>query len=468
VGFAAEDAREGSAPRRWRLVELRPHQMLVLGFAACVAFGALLLMLPAASRRVPPLRWDEAVFTATSAVCVTGLTVVDTGSDLSPFGQAIVLVLIQVGGLGIMTFSTLLLFAAGGRPSLAAIEATGQSMGVPPSDIRSMVRSVVLVTFALEMAGALALFALFARTSPQGEGLAARAWSAVFHSVSAFCNAGFSLRSEGLERYRDSWGVCAVFMVLILAGGIGFPVLREAGISLRSRWRSERRPPVSLHAKLALSTSVVLLVLGAAAFLATEWSNPQSLASLPLGTKVLAAVFQSTAARTAGFSTVQIGSLAPATLLLLMFLMFVGASPCSTGGGIKTTTLGVLAVTAASKLRGHEEPRAFGRSLPGQVISRAVTVLLLSGMLVLTFVWFVLVAEGQRFGFGKVAFEAVSAFGTVGLSTGITKELGTVARMLLVVLMFAGRLGPLTLVVSVSRREGPERIRYPSEGLLVG
>lgn len=450
---------------RWRLSDLRPHQLLVLGFASCTAVGTALLMLPA-SARGDALSWHEALFTATSAVCVTGLTVVDTGSRLSALGQLILLLLIQVGGLGIMAFSTFFLFAARARPSLAAVEATGQSMGVMPGDLRSTLRSIVPLVFVLEAIGAAVLFVLFAHGDGRPTG--GRMWESIFLSVSAFCNAGFALRADSLQSYRDSWAVCLVFMVLITTGGIGFPVLRELGISVRAWMAGVRRAPVSLHAKMALSVSALLFAAGAVAFAIAEWSNPESISGLSVHAKVLAAIFQSVTARTAGFCTVRIETLAPATLLFLIFLMFVGASPCSTGGGIKTTTLGVAIVSVVSGLRGREEPCVFGRSIPKQVVSRAFMVLTLSTILVLSASWLMLLVEGKRFGMMAAVFETVSAFGTVGLSTGITPELGVPARLLLIVLMFAGRLGPLTLVLSVAGREGPDRINYPSEPLLVG
>ena len=216
-----------------------------------------------------------------------------------------------------------------------------------------------------------------------------------------------------------------------------------------------------------LVTTGVLLLAGTLGFMATEWHGP-ALSGLPVHARILSSMFQSVTARTAGFSTVSIGALAPATLFMVVILMFVGASPCSTGGGIKTSTVGVLGVLAISKLRGREEPCAFGRSVPRPAVMRAVTVALLAGIVALVFTWLVMVAEAGRFGFGQLVFEVISAFGTVGLSTGITPELGTVSRLLLIALMYIGRLGPLTVVVSVARREQPDLVRYPTEPMLIG
>ncbi len=468
---------QGPARARSWVRELRPHQLLVLGFAACIVVGTVLLRLPVSAAR-EALSWTDALFTSTSAVCVTGLVVVDTGKALSGFGQAVTLVLFQIGGLGIMTFSTLFLLAAGGRPSLAAMAATGEALGSSRmKDVRGMVVSVIKVTVAVEAAAILLLFVMFvARRSPD-ETVTGCAWSALYHAVSAFCNAGFGLHSDSLERYRGAWDVNLVIVALVITGGIGFPVLRDLARLVRSPRKGGKRHILSLHTKIVLITTALLLVLGTVSFLATEWGNEEGLASLPVHKRVLAAFFQSTTARTAGFSTVSIARLAPATLFFMAFLMFVGASPCSTGGGVKTTTLGILGVLAISKLRGREEPTAFNRSIPRAVVSRAVTVALLSLLLVVTFIWMLLVAEkdalaagpgNEGFSFMQVVFEAISAFGTVGLSTGITSKLASPSKFLLIALMFVGRLGPLTVVVSVARRERPDKVKYPAEQLMVG
>ncbi len=468
---------QGPARSKSWVPELRPHQLLVLGFAGCILVGTVLLRLPVSAVR-GALSWTDALFTSTSAVCVTGLVVVDTGHDLSGFGQAVTLLLFQVGGLGIMTFSTLFLLAAGGRPSLAAMTATGEVLGTSRmKDIRGMVVRVVKVTLAIEAVAVVALFVMFIARRGEDQTAAGCAWSALYHSVSAFCNAGFGLHSDSLERYRGAWDVNLVIVALIITGGIGFPVLRDLARFVRMPRKGGKRKALSLHTKIVLITTGLLLVLGTVSFLATEWGNPESLGALPVHKRFLAAFFQSTAARTAGFSTLNIGALAPATLFFVVFLMFVGASPCSTGGGIKTTTVGILGVLAISKLRGREEPSAFNRSIPRQVVSRAVTVALLSLLLVVAFIWLLLVCESDRlaagpanggFSFMQMVFEAISAFGTVGLSTGITSSLGGLSKLLLVALMFIGRLGPLTVVVSVARRERPDKVKYPAEQLMVG
>jgi trk system potassium uptake protein TrkH len=348
------------------------------------------------------------------------------------------------------------------------MEATRESVGAAqPAETRGMLRRVVLMTAAIEAIGLLFLFTALAVNRTPGESIATVLWSSVFHTVSAFCNAGFGLHADSLERYRAAWSVNIVIMVLIMVGGIGFPVLRDLSRIVRAKFRGEDAPRLTLHSKVVLITTGLLLTVGALGFMVTEW-NGKGLAGMPVHAKVISAMFQSTTARTAGFSTVSIGALAPATLFMAVVLMFIGASPCSTGGGIKTSTVGVIGVLAISKLRGREEPCAFGRSIRREAVTRALTVALLAGIVVVAFVWFVMVAEAGRFGFGQIVFEAMSAFGTVGLSTGITPELGTVSRLLLVALMYIGRLGPLTVVVSVARREQPDLVQYPSEPVMIG
>jgi trk system potassium uptake protein TrkH len=452
--------------------ELRPHQLLVLGFAACIVVGTVLLRLPASAVN-GALSWTDALFMSTSAVCVTGLVVVDTGAHLSGFGQAVTLVLFQVGGLGIMTFSTLFLLAAGGRPSLAVMTATGETLGASRrSDTRAMIVRVIKFTLAIEAVAVLLLFIMFVLRRGADESVTSCFWSALYHSVSAFCNAGFGLHSDSLGRYVGAWDVNLVIVSLIIIGGIGFPVIRDLTRYFRGPRKGERLT-LSLHSKIVLITTALLLVLGTVSFLATEWGNSDSIAALPLHKRFLSAFFLSTTSRTAGFSTLDIGKLAPASLFFMVLLMFVGASPCSTGGGVKTTTLGILGVLAISKLRGREEPTAFNRSIPPAVVSRAVTVALLSLLMVVTFTWLLLVTESDalasgQFSFMQIIFEAVSAFATVGLSTGITSTLGGASKFLLIALMFVGRLGPLTVVVSVARRERPDKVKFPAEQLMVG
>lgn len=470
----ASTSASSAIPLRRAGFRLRPPQLLVLGFAGLIFVGMLLLKLPfAGSGR--SLTWVEALFTATSAVCVTGLVVVDTGADLSAFGQTVVLFLFQTGGLGIMTVSTLFLLAAGGRPSLAAAEATGSALGEDGVlSVRGTVKRVVATTVAVELVGIGLLFLFFIRHGPRGAGGAGVAWWSVFHAVSAFCNAGFCLSAASLGQYAGDAAVSLTVMLLVITGGIGFPVLRD--LARRLAWRFRRtaaedgepppRPRLSLHTKLVLAITGTLLLAGALMTLVLEWDG--ALGGLSPGGKILASFFLSTTARTAGFNTVATSGLGLAVLFGVMLMMFVGASPGSTGGGVKTTTAGVLFVAAFSRLRGRPEPGAFGRSIGGQVLWKAAVVILMGGSVLASLTWLLLVFEGGNFALHRLLFEAFSAFGTVGLSTGITRELGTLARLVLVALMFIGRLGPLSVALAISRKGLPAKLSYPAENVLIG
>ncbi len=441
----------------------KPVQLLALSFAVAISCGTLVLW-AVSNLTHRALGFVDAFFTATSAVCVTGLTVVDTAEHFDFWGQLVVLILLQLGGLGIMTFGTFLLLTAGRRVSLAAREAIEESVGVGPK-LGEVLRNILIMTAAFEVLGAVALFFIFLGHEPSA---ARAAWSAVFHSVSAFCNAGFSIYSDSLESYSASVPLNAVMAGLIVCGGIGFVVLLDLKDRVFSKDPAKAR--LSLHTKVVLVTTAVLIVVGAAAILALEWTRP-AFSGMLVGEKVLAASFQSVTARTAGFNTASISHLCGPSLLLIMLLMFIGASPCSTGGGVKTSTLGTLVIVAYSKLRGKEEASAFGRSIPEHVIWRAVGVGLAALSIIACFALAVLASEmlaGGKGRFEELLFEVFSAFGTVGLSTGVTSKLASVSKLLICVLMFIGRVGPLSLAVALAPKEARERVKLPAEPVLVG
>ncbi|MFH2218068.1 MAG: TrkH family potassium uptake protein [Pseudomonadota bacterium] len=443
-----------------------PNRIVAFGFAFLILIGTILLMLPASSKNLP-LGFVDALFTSTSAVCVTGLTVVDTGGAFSAFGQFVILVLIQAGGLGIMTLSTLFLLLARRRPGL-----TGQIViqdTYTHSSERSMteiLKDVVLFTLVIEVAGAAALFFCF---FPKF-GTANAIVLAMFHSVSAFCNAGFSLFSDSFAGYRENWLMNAVICFLIISGGIGFLVLSELKQKL-----SFRRPVwsrLSLHSKIVLSATLILLVSGAVFILLLEWGN--TLAPLSVHGRFLSAFFQSTTARTAGFNTLPIGNMTNETLFILILFMFIGASPGSCGGGVKTTTMATLMVMGMSRLRGQERPQLFNRSISEGSVRKAISVVMLStavvcaGMIVLQMTELGSASHPQSRGkFLELLFEVVSAFGTVGLSTGVTGGLTVAGKIIVTLTMFVGRLGPLVIGVAVSRR-AISRYHYAEEGIMVG
>lgn len=439
--------------RRGRLPLSPPATLLVL-YAALVVLGTGLLEVPFAT--TAPIGWLDAAFTATSAVTITGLGVVDTGTGFTAFGQVVILVLIQCGGLGIMTFAVrvlaLLGVPIGVRQRIVLQEDLNQtSFG----ELISLVQLIVKVVFCVELMGAVLLAVTFVPDLGWREGL----WSAVFHAVSAFNNAGFALYPDSLMRWAGDPMLNLVVPALIIVGGLGFTVLAE--LYRERRWRA-----FTLHTRLMLAGTGVLIPASVILTLALEWTNPGTLAALPtVPDRLLAGWFQAVTTRTAGFNTVEIGELREATSLMFMALMLIGGGSTSTAGGVKVTTFVVLLIATWGFLRKHTQMHAFGRSLREQdlfkVMSLAVmTVLLLA---LATFV-LVLTQSGELL---DIAFEAASALGTVGLSRGLTGELDAPGRLVIMVLMFAGRVGPLAFGFFLAARTAP-LIRYPAGKVYIG
>ncbi|MFW6108479.1 MAG: TrkH family potassium uptake protein [bacterium] len=468
----------GTRPAQRLVSQLRLHpaRLMVLSFALTIAVGTVLLSLPLSSAMGEPVAGVDALFTATSATCVTGLIVLDTGEDFTLFGQVVILVLLQLGGLGIMTFSVSLLLAVGGTISKQR-EVVMRDMLDQESiqDVLHLVRFILAITFVVEAVGAVVLFFSLAPS----RGYSARTlYEAVFHAISAFCNAGFSVYNDSLEAFARNPAVNAVMSVLIIVGGLGFPVLRDLLMMARSRrLRAGLAPRLKSQTKVVLTASAVLLVAGTAIFYVADAGG--SLRGMSTGERLLASWFQSVTARTAGFNTVPIGTVGQGGLLLLMALMFIGASPGSTGGGVKTTTAAVLWQAMVSAFRGREEVELFERTVPRAIVRRTVALVVLS-MLVIVLATIALMtwgeapaaagnAEGLKpAGFEDYLFEAFSAFGTVGLSTGATRQLTRAGKLLVTVLMFVGRLGPLTLALSLLGEPKRAAYAYPEERLMVG
>ncbi len=450
-----------------------PARWAVLSFLAAILLGALVLSTPLANPRDPQSGrrpWTEpvdALFTATSAVCVTGLIVRDTGSEWSLFGQIVILCLIQAGGLGIMTFYAFLASMLYRRLSMGFESMVGDVVeGRPEEHMRAMVKFICLFTFLMEGVGTLCLFLAW---RGHFEGLLECFYFSVFHAVSAFCNAGFSLYSGSLLGYRANVPVNVIFWVLIVIGGLGFLVVRDLKDYLHRRFfvRKGRRPRLSTHSKLVLTVTAVLLLIGFVGVFVME--SATSLRSAPVGERLLAAAFQSVTPRTAGFNTMKLdpAGIAPSTALLLMALMFIGGSPGSTAGGIKTTTLGVMIASIVATLRGSHRAEMFGHSLRQETVHRVASIILLAITALLGGMFFLLITETGAT-FQEVAFECTSAFGTVGLSLGLTPHLTIWGRLVLPVLMFVGRLGPITIVMSAAAVEGRIPYRYPMGHVLVG
>lgn len=443
---------------------LAPEQVLVLGFAGAIAIGTVVLSLPVSHAPGKSVALVDAFFTAVSAVCVTGLVTVDTRTTWSTFGHAVILLLMQVGGLGIMTTSTLIAFLRGKRITLPERLVMQEALGqLQLAGVVRLARSILLTTLLLEAAGAAVLALRWARDYQPLQAL----WYGVFHSVSAFNNAGFDLFSISMIGYREDPTVSLSIPLLIILGGLGFVTLTDIHQWLRGRLRGQRHE-LSVQTRMVLVVSGVLILLGTLFVLVWEHDNPETLGPLTPHGKLLAAFFQGTVPRTAGFNSVPIGSLRDATLFFMIMLMFVGASPGGTGGGVKTTTFGVVALAVWSTIRGRSDVELFGRRLGRQVVDRSLAIVASALFLITTVI--LILAGRERAPLLPIMFEVFSAFGTVGLSTGLTPHLSLAGKLIIAATMFAGRVGPLTLAVALARIQGRgERpFRYPEERVMVG
>lgn len=447
---------------------LSPHRLIFFSFATVIALGTLALHMEGG---LPDARlgWIDSLFTATSATCVTGLVVKDTGSELSLRGQLIVLGLIQVGGLGILTLSSWFLLLFGRRPSIVGRAAITESFGLPAHlTLAGLLGRAVLYTLAIEAAGVALLFSRFALLYEPRRA----AYLAVFHSVSAFCNAGFSLFSDSLERFANDPWINAVFIVLIVLGGLGFYVLEELRAAATGRGQRSRRR-WSLHTRVVLTASAILVVGGALVIFLLESLGTHL--EGPWYGRLLPSLFQSVTARTAGFNTVDISQLTNGTISFLMLLMFIGASPGSTGGGIKTTTFVILVALVVSRMRGRADAEIADRRIPPDLVSKtlAVTIAFLAGIVLCVVLLQITELAGEphpqvRGKFLELAFESVSAFATVGLSLGVTPTLSAAGKLIIVLAMFVGRLGPLAFALTLIGERRGLPYRYPEERILIG
>ncbi len=406
-----------------------------------------------------------ALFTSTSAVCVTGLSVVDVGKFYSFWGQLFLVLLVQIGGLGYMTATTFLLLLLGRKFGLRDKIAIQQSLDQSGlAGVVQLVRSIIATTAIFELTGVFVLLLVFIPQHGWNYGL----WLAIFHSVNSFNNAGFSLFSDSLIGYVKSVPVNLVVTLLIIFGGIGYEVIMEMFLAVRDRLNRTRRKIVfSLHFKVVTTTTIFLLILGTIAFLLTEFSNADTFGSLSYSEKVMAAWFQSVTPRTAGFNTIDIGKMTDAGLFITIALMFIGASPGSTGGGIKTTTFRVLYSCTKAVLQGKDEVSCYQRRVPYSLILKTIGVVF--GSLMLVIIATVLISlSDQQFEFLQVLFEVMSAFATVGLSTGITPKLSTFAELVIIATMYLGRVGVLLLISAVLGDPKHSVVHYPEENLYVG
>jgi trk system potassium uptake protein TrkH len=451
-----------------RILKAHPATLVLASFLLVITIGALLLNLPVCTK-TGGIQWVDALFTATSAVCVTGLVVVDTGACFTVPGQLVILALIQIGGLGVMTISVFL-FRWIGRSISFRQRMVMQDLfaHTPREDIFSLVKSIVFLTLGAEAVGAVLLTIHWSREFAFSKAL----YTAVFHSVSAFCNAGFALFPDSMTRYSDNLMLNLTICSLIVIGGIGFPVLYD--LQCQAKFHKAKRCRLSIQTKTVLLTTLVLIVSGALMFGLLE---RRALVEVPsLAHRILVPIFQSITCRTAGFNTVDIASLNDATLALMVFLMFFGASPGSCGGGVKTTTLALLAAFTLSRLMRRKRVNIFKKSVPPETVTRSVSLVLVSVGIIGLVLFLILVgsepdmydAAGWHGFFLETLFETVSAFGTVGLSMGITAALTTWGKLWIILTMIIGRVGVLTFAYIIAGTGATRGVEYSEENLMIG
>jgi trk system potassium uptake protein TrkH len=444
-------------------MNIQPPMLILLSFLSLVLIGTGLLLLPRATVG-GSMNVIDALFMSTSAVCVTGLLVVDTATYFTPFGHGILLALIQIGGLGIMTLTTFFAYVVGSGSNLKEY-ATMQSLLGEESigKIRSVIVQIALVTVAVELVGAFLLYQSVEASEFATDGK--RAFFAVFHAVSSYCNAGFTLTTENLSAsfLRFNVGVSVTVMVLVTLGGLGFPVLVNLGRLLRPKSQDGSRSRLTLHSKVVLLTSLALLLTGAAGFYFLE--RDDAIANLSTGEQALAALLHSVSARTAGFNTVDIGALTAPTLFLITLLMWIGASPGSTGGGIKTTTFTLSLLNIYAIASGRNKVELFRKQVADISVIKAFSTIILSFFMINGALYALIVTESHPF--QALLFEVVSALSTVGLSTGITPSLSTSGKGIIILCMFVGRVGLLAVVVALTRRRSGEHYDFTQEQVLV-
>ncbi|GII05422.1 TrkH family potassium uptake protein [Planobispora takensis] len=436
-----------------------PAQIIVTAFAVAAGIGTALLASPLAGESGEPTRLIDALFTAVSAVCVTGLVVVDTGGHWSAFGEVTIMLLIQAGGLGIMTLATLFAVMISGRLGLRArMWAQAETKTLQPADLRRVIRNVVLFSLATEAVIATVLTIRFA--TGYGEQLGRAAYLGLFHAVSAFNNAGFGLWPDNLVRFAtDAW-ICLPIAAGVVIGGLGFPVVFE----LFRSWRHPRS--WSVLTRITVVVTAALLLAGFLVFTITEWGNPRTLGPMDVPGKLLAGFFTGVMPRTAGFNSLDVAAMEPTSWLATDMLMFIGGGSAGTAGGIKVTTFAVLAYVLWAELRGETRVNAGHRRLTAAVQRQALTIALLSVALVIVSTYVLLAITPHSL--DKLLFETISAFATVGLSTGITAALTPAGQLLVALLMFAGRVGPATLFSALALRTRVRRYELPEEQVIVG
>lgn len=440
-----------------------PVQIIAIGFAAIILIGAFLLSLPIATIEGVKTPFIDCIFTSTSAVCVTGLVTVDTGTYWSYFGKTVIMLLIQIGGLGFMSFATLIALIAGKRITLKERLLIRESISLTSlQGIVRFARYILTFTFSIELIGALFLSIQFI---PEF-GLAKGIYYSIFHAVSAFCNAGFDLMGgySSVTGYSGNALIILTLSALIIIGGLGFYVWDDI-------YNYKRNRRLSLQTKVVISTSIFLIVFGFVMFFIFEYSNPATLKDMSMKDKLLSAFFASVSPRTAGFNSIDLASMSMASVLLTIILMFIGGSPGSTAGGIKTSTAGVLLLTVISVIKGREDTEVFKKKISKETVYKAFAVVVIAlGLVFSVTVLLTITESGAGVPFEQYLFEATSAFGTVGLTMGLTQKLTTIGKVIVAITMYAGRIGPLTLLVAIAIRSDNKTnsIKYPEGKILVG
>lgn len=441
-------------------LKLLPTQILVLGFAGIILIGALLLMLPIASVDGESMGLLNALFESTSAVCVTGLVVVDTGTQLTLFGQIVIISLIQIGGLGFMTTATLLFLLLGKRITLKERLVMQEALNqFTLEGVVRLTKNIIYVTILIEGIGALLLSLRFIPTFGWAKGI----YYSVFHAISAFCNAGFDLMGNyrSLTGFVDDPIVNLTIGGLIIFGGLGFSVILDIfHTDSYKRW--------SLHSKLVVAMTISLLVIGMLFFFVVEYKNPETLGSLDGSGKIFASFFQSVTSRTAGFNTIDQAALRDTSKLMTILLMFIGASPASTGGGIKTVTAVVIFLMTVSVIKGKEDIEVSKKRIPRDIVDRALAIALINLSILITGTMILSITESHSF--IDMMFQIGSALGTVGLASFENSTLHGISKVVIMIIMFIGRVGSLTLTTAIAKRQSRalEGIKYPEERVMVG
>jgi trk system potassium uptake protein TrkH len=444
---------------KWKITK---SQIIVIGFLSLILFGSVLLMLPVAAKNGNGTPFIDALFTATTATCVTGLVVHDTFSYWSIFGQLVILCLIQVGGLGFMTLATLFSLAVRRKISYNERLLISESLGKDSAQgVVSLTQHLLVGTLAIESAGVLILAVKFIPTMGFGTGL----YYAVFHSISAFCNAGIDLMGQfapysSLTAYADDWVVNLTIMSLIIIGGLGFMVWENI-------YRSKSFRDLSVHTKLVLTITIFLIVIGTLLILQFEHDNPRTLGDKPWDEKILSSLFQSVTCRTAGFNTIDLAQMRNASIIVMTILMFIGGAPGSTAGGVKVTVIGILFLTILSTMRGNDDVNIMEKRLGKNTVFRAMMVFIIAMVILCTGT--LLLCAFEDISIRESVFEVASALGTVGLSLGMTPTFGMPAKIMLILIMFMGRVGVFTMAVSISLKnnKAQPKIRYPEDRIMI-